>query len=407
MDRSIVFTLHVSEPHTRTIASPDTPGSVQILLADAGAGVENGCHQNLIDYSFSNGRDRLIAKQARADSTDSSDIRSEMIAAGMTNIGDPPSDDELRRYHESFAPAHEAIREGRFSEAASAYRWLAAGANDPHPRARYVTAARQLHIAQQIRTVSHGPVSFPPTGAEVEAYFLGLAGLPINEIQNAFQEYVDAFYVELTAATAKCCDEPAATEQQPEWCTQIPVNWEILQRGKLDHDGRRLLDPVGYALLGQKCLMAAGFSTGQFAVASKRRSSQKSGSLSTFIMFTASRTCRDSCRWSVPHTEVVVVSNGTLQWAVTRESAAIEAVEEVILWSAFQKALGVPMDQAGRVAQERVVRHQELSEATAGHRHDVPSLLADCRDKSAAGRSQKENMRGSIFEIGKNSVLCT
>ena len=81
-------------------------------------------------------------------------------------------------------------------------------------------------------------------------------------------------------------------------------------------------------------------------------------------MFTSKRALIESQRRSAgSYTEVVVVANGTLRWAIAREFIEIEAAEELLLWSAFQMALGVPMDQSGRMRQERIVRHEELPKA--------------------------------------------
>ena len=112
-------------------------------------------------------------------------------------------------------------------------------------------------------------MSFPLKGAEVDAYFLALAKLPVSQIQIAFQRYADAFYIQKEVSMNVSAPELVNAEQQ-EWCTQIPVSWEDIQCRKLHHDSRRVLDSVGFALLGQKCLKAAGFSTGQFAFACRR-----------------------------------------------------------------------------------------------------------------------------------------
>jgi hypothetical protein len=363
MERSDVFTFQVCLPDSATIATPAIPGSVRIRFADIGQAAKRTLERRMKRSCASSTRSDEPAKTQAEDTIAPSDIRTDMIGTGMTDVGDTPNDEELRLYYSSYAPAHEAIRGNRFAQAAAIYGWLAIGANEPSLRERYSATVRQLHIAQEISTVCQREVSFPPTGAEVEAYFQALAKLSVNEIQIAFQKYADAFYIQKEVSTNTRASHPVNAEQQ-EWCTQIFVSWEDIQRGRLNHDSRRLLDSVGFALLGQKCLKAAGFSTGQFAVASRRGIHTQDKVLSTFIMFTSSRAVIEPRRRSAsPRTEVVVVANGTLQWAIAREFIEIEAAEELLLWSAFQTALGVPMNHSGRMLQERIVRHEQLAQA--------------------------------------------
>jgi hypothetical protein len=305
----------------------------------------------------------MVPVQKMGDRTDLSDLRSDMMAAGMKEVSSPPTDEQLRRYYASYAPAHEAIRENRFAEASTIYRWLAIGAGEGDLRDRYIALARQLQVTYEIKTVTQRNVSFPPKGSDVEDYFLGLAELPVSEIQTAFQEYVDAFYVQPLGASNVWESDSLQSEPQEEWCTQIPVSWQDLQQGELSDDGRFLLNPVKLALLGQKCLRAAGFSTGQFAVASKRSSCPRDAARST-IMFTTKRAVLDSGYGATGfHTEVVVVANGAMQWTVAQEFIGIQAAEELLLWSAFQTALGLPMDQSAKIFPETIARHDQLAES--------------------------------------------
>ena len=286
-----------------------------------------------------------------------SSLRSEMIAAGMPDPGDIPSDDDLRLYFGSFAPGHEAIQGMRFADAAALYRWLAVGTTSAPLRFRNLTIARQLDLTRQMKHVCRGSLSFPPTGEEVDSYFLALAASAVDEFQAAFEDYVDSFFV--LSQVVSSGQEVSTTLEgtEPEWCTQIPAAWELIQSGRLQEEGRRTLDPVGHALLSKKCLEAAGFSGGHFAVASRRADLSQSDSLSTCLMFTAIRITMENRRWSEDlRIEVVVVANGSLRWAVAASAIDVEAAEEVLLWSAFQKALDAPLGQAGTIAQERVVR---------------------------------------------------
>lgn len=362
MERSEVFTFQMLLANSGAIASPGIPGSVQILFADLDRGSERTL-EHKIGWSFGGVTDFDPSMSAQVeDRMDLSEIRSDMIAAGMKEVAEPPTDEQLRLYYAFHAPAHEAIRENRFVEAAVLYRWLAIGATEGDLRDRYATVARQLQITHQIRTLCHRNVSFPPRGSDIEDYFLGLAGLPVSEIQVAFQKYFDAFYIQPMGISNLWGADTKQREPQEEWCTQIPVSWEDIQDGELNYDGRRLLDSVSLALLGQKCLKAAGFSTGQFAVASNRSSCPQNPALST-IMFTAKRALIDTRRGATGiHTEVAVVANGAMQWAVAQEFLEIEAAEELLLWSAFQTALGIPIDQSSKILQERLIRHQELAE---------------------------------------------
>lgn len=284
-------------------------------------------------------------------------LRSEMIAAGMADPGEVPTDDHIRRYFLYFAPVRDLVREMRFAEAATVYRWLAMGAGNPALHDRYLVTARQLDFAQQMQRLCHSPLSFPPTGEQVELYFEALTDSRVDGIRSAFEEYVDSFFIlPETVSSEKDINRPACSVV-PEWCTEIPAGWDVVQGGQLREDGRRMLDPVVHALLGQKCLAAAGFSRGCFAVASRRDSAGQADSLSTCLMFSASRAFGESRRWIAgTHVEVVVVANGSLQWAATHGPAEMEAAEELLFWSAFQKALGASLEQAGRVAEERIVR---------------------------------------------------
>ena len=365
MERSDILTFQMPLPNSGAVATAGIPGCVQILFTDLDRGPEKTLEHKM-SWSFASVTDcdSSLGLQAE-DGTDLSEIRTDMIAAGMTEVGETPTDEQLRLYYAFYAPAHEAIRANRFAEAAVMYRWLAIGATEAGLRDRYAAVARQLQIVHHIRTLCHRDVSFPLRGVEIEDYFLALAEQPVNEIQVAFQEYVDAFYIQPVGMTNLCCAEPGDREPQKEWCTQIPVSWEDIQRGELNYDGRWVLDSVSFALLGQKCLKAAGFSTGQFAVASKRSSSLENPALST-VMFTTKRALIETRRGAAGvHTEVVVVANGGLQWAVAREFIEIEAAEELLLWSAFQTALGISMDQSGSILQERIIRHQELAQTLA------------------------------------------
>lgn len=362
MNRSEELTLEVLLANSGALASAAIPGSAQILFSEIGKSVGKTLDHKM-SWCFDSFMDCDLSVTGRAgEQTDSSEIRTDMLAAGMTEVGQPPSDEELRLYYSFHAPGHEAIRENRFLEAAVFYRWLAIGASDPAMYDRYTAAARQLDIAQQIKTICHREVGFPPKGIEIEDYFRALAQLPVNEIQVAFQEYVNAFFIKPVGLIDFWSTPPADGELQEEWCTQIPVSWEDIQRGKLSHDSRRLLDAVAFVLLGQKCLKAAGFSTGQFAVASNQSKAPQKRRLST-IMFTTKRAFFETRRGAVGiHTEVVVVANGSMQWTVAREFVEIEAAEELLLWSAFQTALGLPMDQSGMILQEEIIRHEELAQ---------------------------------------------
>jgi len=285
-----------------------------------------------------------------------SNMRSDMIAGGLPDPGDSPSDDDVRLYFSRLAPGHGAIREMRFSEAAALYRWLAAATIGAPLRTLYLTIARQLDLTQQMKHVCRGALSFPPTGEEVESYFLALAVSAVDEIQSAFEEYVDSFFI-LSQVVGSGRDVSTTVEEvEPEWCIQIPATWQLIQSGRLQEEGRRILDPVGHAMLGKKCLEAAGFSDGHFAVASRRADLSQGDSLSICLMFTASRIPIENRRWSEDlHIEVVVVANGSVRWASV-SAIEVEAAEEVLLWSAFQNALNAPLGQAGRIAQERIVR---------------------------------------------------
>ena len=137
MERSEVFTFQVCLPNSATIASPAIPGFVQIRFADVGRGVEKTLEHRINGSLGSSTGPNQPAEAQAGESVDPSDIRSDMIAAGLTEVGDTPNDEELRLYYSSYAPAHEKIRENQFAEAAAIYDWLAIGANEPGLRDRY------------------------------------------------------------------------------------------------------------------------------------------------------------------------------------------------------------------------------------------------------------------------------
>ena len=51
--------------------------------------------------------------------------------SGMKNVGNPPSEADLKTYYSKNGPAHELITKGSYQEAAAEYRKLADKATDP------------------------------------------------------------------------------------------------------------------------------------------------------------------------------------------------------------------------------------------------------------------------------------
>src|SRR5262245_9914139 len=314
--------------------------------------------QELRALILDSGNFNLLLSSSREDqSNEPGSFVSDLVAPGMPEPGCTATDDNLRAYFGYFAPGNEAIREMRFADAAAFYRWLAAGTIGAPWCSRYLAIARQLDLTQRMKHVCRGSLSFPPTGEEVESYFEALGASTVGEIQAAFEDYVDSFFVLSQVVSSELDVSATQDATEPEWCTQIPATWEMIQSGRLQDEGRRALDPVGHALLGKKCLEAAGFSGGHFAVASRRVDLNQGDSVSTCLMFTTGRVARDSRHWSEdPHIEVIVVANGRLRWAAAVSALDVEAAEELLFWSAFQEALNAPLNQGGKIAPERVVR---------------------------------------------------
>jgi hypothetical protein len=130
MERSDILTFQMPLPNSGAVATAGIPGCVQILFTDLDRGPEKTLEHKM-SWSFASGTDcdSSLGLQAE-DRTDLSEIRTDMIAAGMTEVGETPTVEQLRLYYAFYAPAHEAIRANRFAEAAVMYRWLAIGATE-------------------------------------------------------------------------------------------------------------------------------------------------------------------------------------------------------------------------------------------------------------------------------------
>src|SRR5205823_1994595 len=96
------------------------------------------------------------------------DFRTGMTEAGMQNLQDPPTDQELRLYYATCAPTHRSIHQRSYDSAATEYRRLAEASRDSVLRPRYETIACQLDFCGRMKAADS---AFPPSAADLHAYF--------------------------------------------------------------------------------------------------------------------------------------------------------------------------------------------------------------------------------------------
>ena len=293
-----------------------------------------------------------------------STLQTAMTNAGMKNVANPPSEADLKTYYTNHAPAHEMIAKGNFKDAAAEYRKLAGAEKNPAEKTRLETVAKQLDVAQTMGDAKIGKVSFPPSEANAVAYFKTLKGKPMSDVQDAFRNYANAFYVHSETKGVDRGDITYGAHKHTQGKTVYnwngPESWKEISDGREVHsDGRRVIDCEGYAYMGQQLLGAAGFKNIKFAVASRQddpNTAENESFTRQHIMVSASRTVNVDGH---PQTEVAVISNNHFRslksGSELKKQSEIEGLQAQAFVKGYESVFGVPGsfvtgDQAWRAA---------------------------------------------------------
>jgi hypothetical protein len=222
--------------------------------------------------------------------------------SGMKNVGNPPSEADLKTYYSKNAPEHDLIANGSYDKAAEEYRKLAAKATDnPAEQERLTKVKEQLDVAQEMKKANVQSLEFPPSEKNVTEYFNTMKGKPIIEIKAAFQSYAEAFYVHEGDVGGEDITYSKHKHQGKD--SYAPESWkEVTDNRDVHSDGRRIIDCEGYAYMGQKMLKAAGFDV-NFGVAARNDNLNRA-----HIMVSGSRTITDPVDGK-QKTEMAVISN--------------------------------------------------------------------------------------------------
>lgn len=270
-------------------------------------------------------------------------MSSVMKDAGMTNVSDPPKEDELRTYYAQKAPAHDMIANGKYADAAAEYKKLAEASTNDAEKARLNQTAKQLETTEKMRASGVQNLKFPPTETNVDGYFATKKGKPIGEIKSAIEDYSNSFYVH---SETKGVDK-GDIKYDPEthqigkttYKTNTAEDWADVNNDREMHtDGRRIIDCEGYALLGQKALKAAGFSQGTYAGALRKDdpNTPADESLQQHMMYAARRTVKDEN--GKVRTEVVAISNAKTYSNDTDTSKTGDDAEAAALTRGYRDA---------------------------------------------------------------------
>jgi hypothetical protein len=187
---------------------------------------------------------------------------------GMTNVSDPPSDDQLREYYSKHAPAHESIAAGDFSKAAEQYRELKNKESNASSFSTYDQIEQQLRIASMMKGSGVKNVQFPPSEQNAKDYFkaLGQKDPPLTNagLGKAFEQYVKAFY------RHEGRDVVYRTKNKPdgkggEYPAKAPESWsEVTGERNMYPQATRKIDCEGYAYLAKELLGQAGLKDAKF-----------------------------------------------------------------------------------------------------------------------------------------------
>lgn len=279
-----------------------------------------------------------------------STVQTAMTNAGMKNVSNPPSDAELKTYFSKNAPAHELIAKGNFKDAAAEYRKLAGAEKNPAEKTRLETVAKQLDVAQTLADAKIGKVSFPPSEANAVAFFKTLKGKPMSDIQDAFRNYANAFYVHSETKGVDRGDITYGDHKHVEGNTAYkwtgPESWkEITDSREAHSDGRRVIDCEGYAYMGKELLGAAGFKNIKFAVASRQddpNTKEDESFTRQHIMVSGSRTVNVDGH---PQTEVAVISNNHFRHMESNsilKPSEVEGLQSRAFVKGYETVFGVP-----------------------------------------------------------------
>jgi uncharacterized Zn-binding protein involved in type VI secretion len=265
----------------------------------------------------------------------------------MKNVGNPPSEADLKTYYSKNGPAHDLITKGSYQEAAAEYRKLADKATDPAEQKRLTMVADQLEVAQKMKTAKVGSLQFPPTETNVTDYFKTMKGKPISEIKDAFQNYANAFYVHSEKKGVDRGDVVYSEHKYKEGKTvysHAPVSWkEVTDNREVHSDGRRIIDCEGYAYMGQQIFQAAGFQNVNFGVVARKddpNTPQNESLTDQHIMVSGSRTIMVDGK---PKTEMAVISNNRIDSTIADDNlklADLKTFQTGLFAYAFQQTYG-------------------------------------------------------------------
>jgi hypothetical protein len=250
-----------------------------------------------------------------------------MTDAGMKNVHDRPTDSELKTYYSTNAPAHDLIAKGDYKNAAAEYRKLADGAKTDGEKARLNSVAKQLDVAQAMKTANVADLSFPPTEANLQSYFATMKGKPMQDIKTAYEDYANAFYVHSETKGVDKGDvvyeNKTKNKDGKNYASLSPEKWsDVSDRREMHSDGRRIIDCEGFGYLGQKCFEAAGFEKVEYASMARlddpktRQDESRTG----HIMITARRPINQN---GISGYEIGVISNGSLYSGSSHSSATL------------------------------------------------------------------------------------
>ncbi len=275
-------------------------------------------------------------------------LQTVLTNSGMKNVGNPPSEADLKTYYSKNGPAHELITKGSYQEAAAEYRKLADKATDPAEQKRLTIVADQLEAAQKMKTAKVGSLQFPPTETNVTDYFKTMKGKPISEIKDAFQNYANAFYVHSEKKGVDRGDvvysEHKYNEGKTVYNSHAPVSWkEVTDNREVHSDGRRIIDCEGYAYMGQQIFQAAGFQNVNFGVVARKNdpnTPQNEALTDQHIMVSGSRTIMVDGK---PKTEMAVISNNRIDSTIADDNlkpADLKTFQTGLFAYAFQQTYG-------------------------------------------------------------------
>lgn len=264
-----------------------------------------------------------------------------MKDSGMAAASDPPSEQDLKTFYSTKAPANQLIAQGNYTDAAKEYRQLASAATDPAEKARLTQTAKQLDTADKMKGAGVANMSFPPSETNMKAYFATMKGKSVGEIKGAFEDYSNAFFVHSeTKGVDKGdikYDEEFHMVGNTKYRTTTPEDWNDLNSSREMHtDGRRIIDCEGYAYLAKTAFTQAGFTQGGTYAGALRGddpNTPEDESLRQHMMYSASRTITGAD--GKPVTEVLVASNAKTYTADTSDGLKPDEAQARALTKAY------------------------------------------------------------------------